>query len=67
MRRIQGFYEGLRWWDIRRYGIVIYRRAITYDGSSVEQVLDELPVDDLRRTLQIPKRSIDAGFQPNPR
>lgn len=67
MRRVQGFYEGLRWWDIRRYGIVIYRRAITFDGSSVEQVLDELPVDDLRRTLQIPKRSIDAGFQPNPR
>lgn len=67
MRRIAGFYEGLRWWDIRRYGIVIYRRDITFDGDNIENVVDELTVDDLRRTLQIPKRSIDAGFQPNPR
>ena len=67
MRRIAHFVEGLRWWDIRRYGIEIYRRYIGFDGSSIDDVKDELKVDDPRRTLQIPKRSIDAGFQRNPR
>jgi hypothetical protein len=66
IRRIAGFYEGWRWWDIRRYGIVIYRRDVSFDGESVESVIDELKVDDPRRTVQIPQRSVDAGFQPNP-
>lgn len=63
-RRITSLHEGLRWPDIKRYGIVIYRRLVS-DGYGT--VTDEMPVDDLRRAIQIPKSVILAGMQPNPR
>ena len=57
-------HEGLRWQDIKRYGIVIYRRFISNVGTSIT---DELGVDDPRRAIQIPSDAIIAGMEPNPR
>ena len=64
MRRIATLHEGLRWSDIKRYGIVIYRRSIANNNIVVT---DEMPVNDARRAMQIPKSVVLAGMQPNPR
>lgn len=63
IRRIATLHEGLRWPDIKRYGIVIYRRTIANNSAIVT---DEMPVDDLRRAIQIPRSVVLAGMQPNP-
>ncbi len=65
-RRIETLGQGLRWFDINRYGIAIDRRVIGADGEP-EQVTDCLGVDDSRRALQIPRKVIDAGLVANPR
>ncbi|MCL2098452.1 MAG: RagB/SusD family nutrient uptake outer membrane protein [Bacteroidales bacterium] len=65
MRRILTIHEGLRWYDIKRYGIVIYRRM--YNKANDLTVLDELTVNDPRRAIQLPATSIAAGMTPNPR
>lgn len=64
-RRILTLHEGLRWFDIKRYGIVAYRRFVS--NSGLVSVTDELKTDDLRRAIQIPSDVISAGMQPNPR
>lgn len=64
-RRVTTLHEGLRWMDVKRYGIVIYRRFIS--SSGVVSVTDELKVDDPRRAVQLPSDVISAGMQPNPR
>ncbi|MDR2948430.1 MAG: RagB/SusD family nutrient uptake outer membrane protein [Prevotella sp.] len=63
LRRLLTLHEGLRWFDIRRYGIEINRRII---GSRIT-VTDTMSKDDLRRTIQIPQDVIDAGLPANPR
>jgi hypothetical protein len=65
IRRIETIHEGLRWFDIKRFGIVIYRRYL--DVNENVTVLDSLPVNDLRRAIQIPATAINAGLTPNPR
>lgn len=64
MRRILTMHEGLRWNDIKRYGMVIYRRLVQNNEVGI---LDEMKVDDPRRAFQIPKEIIGAGMTPNPR
>lgn len=64
IRRIATLHEGLRWPDIKRYGIEIYRRSIINNSITVT---DKMPADDLRRAMQLPKSVILAGMQPNPR
>jgi hypothetical protein len=66
IRRIETIYDGLRWFDVKRFGIKIYRRYLNANDL-VETVLDSLTVDDPRRVIQIPKSVIDAGLTPNPR
>lgn len=58
-RRIETIFEGLRWFDIKRYGIEITHHI----GSNVEDVLTW---NDLRRSIQIPQDVIAAGVQANP-
>lgn len=65
-RRILTLHEGLRWFDIKRYGIEVPRFQIQSDGSTVV-VLDVLKVDDLRKAIQLPQDVIDAGLVANPR
>jgi len=62
IRRVTTLHEGMRWPDIKRYGIMIYRR-----NMATQRVTDEMPPNDLRRAIQIPRNVIVAGMQPNPR
>lgn len=65
-KRVESLGQGLRWFDVKRYGIEIERRVINADGFP-EKRTDILTKDDPRRAVQIPKKVIDAGYQPNPR
>lgn len=65
-RRIETLQMGLRWWDIRRYGIEIVRREMNL-SSQPYKVTDTLTVDDPRRQLQIPTDVVSAGFEKNER
>jgi len=65
MRRHEFMHEGMRWFDIKRYGIEIYRRTV--NGLSINSVDDELKIRDNRRALQLPQDVIKAGMTPNPR
>lgn len=67
-RRIMTLHEGLRWFDIKRYGIEIYRRRLQINGQRVYvTVTDTLGVDDPRRAVQLPQSVINAGMEANPR
>lgn len=66
LKRVEGLQQGLRWFDINRYGIEIERRVIGMSGEP-EQVVDKLKVRDPRRAIQIPKRVVDAGYEANKR
>ncbi|MVZ61602.1 RagB/SusD family nutrient uptake outer membrane protein [Sphingobacterium humi] len=63
-RRILNMHEGLRWNDVKRYGMVIYRRLVQNNEVGV---LDELKPNDHRRAFQLPKEILGAGLAPNPR
>lgn len=65
MRRIVTLHDGLRWFDVKRYGIVIYRRSIS--TSNTVSISDSLIVDDPRRAIQLPSSVINAGLYGNPR
>src|SRR3712207_6574909 len=60
-RRIETMYSGLRWLDIRRYGIEVIHNV---DGEVENQIT--LPAGDLRRVIQIPQSVTTAGMMPNP-
>lgn len=59
-RRIETLDDGMRWFDIRRYGIELTHKI------GLDRV-ETLTVDDPRRCFQIPPEVIAAGFQPNER
>ncbi len=65
IRRILTMHEGLRWFDIKRYGIEVYRRKVENGLTTV--FLNKLTVDDPRRAIQMPQNVITAGITPNPR
>lgn len=60
MRRCQTIQEGLRWMDIKRWGIEI---AHNREGQPADQLL----LNDPRRAIQLPQDVISAGLTPNPR
>ncbi|MBR1801462.1 MAG: RagB/SusD family nutrient uptake outer membrane protein [Bacteroidaceae bacterium] len=64
-RRVTCIHEGLRWFDVKRYGIEIYRRNIK--DESYITVYDTMAKDDPRRAIQLPSHVITAGIKPNPR
>ncbi|MCM1502265.1 MAG: RagB/SusD family nutrient uptake outer membrane protein [Bacteroidales bacterium] len=66
IRRVEFMQCGMRWFDVKRYGIEVYRRTIS-TSFAVSNVADCLTVDDERRALQLPKDVITAGLTPNPR
>ena len=59
-RRREGFEEGYRWFDIRRYNLEIEHKM-----SSGEVHI--LTPNDNRKQMQIPLMAIDKGIIPNPR
>lgn len=66
LRRILTMHEGFRLQDVKRYGIVIYRRTLNKDDE-VLSVTDSLTVDDPRRAIQLPQDVISSGLEANPR
>ncbi len=64
-RRILTLHEGLRWFDIKRYGIEVPRIQVQSDGTF--KVIDVLTKNDLRKAMQLPQDVISAGIEPNPR
>jgi hypothetical protein len=58
-RRLETIFDGMRWFDIKRYGI-----EITHNIGSKSRT-EKLTWDDKRRAIQIPQEVIAAGFQPN--
>lgn len=60
LRRIETIHTGMRWFDIKRFGIE-FDRKIGKDGS------DHLAINDPRKAVQIPAEVVAAGHQPNPR
>lgn len=61
-RRVEGIHEGIRWLDIKRYGIAI-RHGI-YDEAPIT-----LEANDRRKAIQIPSQVLAApgNMTPNPR
>ena len=66
IRRVEFMQMGMRWFDVKRYGIEISRRTMTTD-LSVKSVDDVLEINDERRAIQIPKDVVTAGLTANPR
>ena len=65
LRRIETLHQGLRWFDIKRYGIEVTRRVI--EGNQVASVGSTLVKRDLRAAFQLPDDVLHAGMEPNPR
>lgn len=59
-RRIEMLHTGMRWFDIKRYGLE-FDRKIGKDG------IDHLGIFDERKAIQIPAEIQAAGMQMNPR
>lgn len=66
LRRMMEQGEGYRMQDVKRYGIVIYRRQ-TNTSYTISAVTDSLTVDDPRRAIQLPQDVITSGLEPNDR
>ena len=74
-KRIDHIAQGLRWLDVKRYGIEIWRRTMEPNSGGQQydpafrplRCDDVLTVDDPRRALQLPTEVISAGMTPNPR
>ncbi len=65
IRRLEFIHEGMRWFDIKRYGIKIYRRLI-YSALNTIELTDSMSYRDPRQAIQIPFEARAAGIQPNP-
>jgi len=68
VRRNETLHLGLRWFDIKRYGIEVERRVLEAGTvvASIESAT-KLVNRDKRQALQLPKAVIAAGLQANPR
>ncbi|MDN3585454.1 RagB/SusD family nutrient uptake outer membrane protein [Pedobacter aquatilis] len=65
-RRVETLHTGLRWFDVKRYGIEITRRTIV--SNTVGPIsTNTLSVRDNRRALQLPQDVISSGLTANPR
>jgi len=64
-RRLLTLHEGLRWYDIKRYGIAVPRYQIQTNGNFIENSF--LTANDERKAIQIPQDVISAGMTANPR
>ncbi|MDR1525852.1 MAG: RagB/SusD family nutrient uptake outer membrane protein [Tannerella sp.] len=69
-RRIETVHQGQRWYDVKRYGIEIYRRIVHVDGTvgskGIIELTDSLKLNDNRRAFQLPPSVIAAGLEANP-
>jgi hypothetical protein len=66
LKRVETLGQGLRWFDVKRYGIQLDRRIINADGRPYRNTGTLEPFDK-RTAVQIPRKVRDAGITPNPR
>ena len=68
IRRLETIQLGLRWFDVKRYGIEIERRVLSA-GTDIEslETSSKLKVQDPRTAIQIPAMVISSGLEENPR
>lgn len=66
MRRIETLHTGLRWFDIKRYGIALQRSTVL-SGSAIRELEYTLSARDKHHAIQLPAEVIAAGLTPNPR
>lgn len=66
IRRIETLHTGLRWFDIKRYGIEVERVSISINGA-ITPLGNVLSARDHRQAIQIPQSVIAAGLEANPR
>ena len=66
IRRLEFLHEGMRWFDIKRYGMTIYRRQIT-SALNMLELTDSMSYRDPRQALQLPFEVRGAGLEANPR
>ena len=63
-KRKEFIVQGLRWFDIKRFGWTVVHDIVTDFG--IER--DVLAPDDIRKVMQLPQSAIDVGgLEPNPR
>ncbi|MDR2361412.1 MAG: RagB/SusD family nutrient uptake outer membrane protein [Prevotellaceae bacterium] len=65
IRRHETIHMGMRWFDVKRYGITVTRRTI--ENGEITVTKNVLAPRDPRCAIQIPSDVIAAGFTPNPR
>lgn len=66
IRRIETIHKGLRWLDIKRFGIE-FDRKIGNNQGPLYHTTDHLGVEDPRKAIQIPAEVVAAGITANPR
>ncbi len=69
-RRIETLGDGLRWGDVKRYGIDVVRMDLANyrdETTTGYRVSATLPYNDLRRAFQLPQDVIASGIEENPR
>ena len=66
LRRLEFLHEGMRWFDIKLYGMKIYRREINA-ALNMLTLTDSMEYRDPRQAIQLPFEVRGAGLQPNPR
>lgn len=66
-RRVATAHEGLRWFDLRRYGITVYRYVHDSKDRAKYTVTKTLSRGDDHYTFQLPQNVRNAGMTPNPR
>lgn len=64
-KRLETIHEGLRWFDVKRYGINITRRVMN-SSSEPETLVDSLLANDPRRAIQLPMEVTSVGMEANP-
>lgn len=66
LRRLEFLHEGMRWFDVKRYGMTIYRREINSALNAVT-LTDSMSYRDPRQAIQIPFEVRSAGLKGNDR
>mgnify|MGYP002624518835 CR=1 FL=1 len=64
-RHIETVYEGMRWYDVKRYGIPLTH--VVRQGGDTQNVTLTLDWNDPRRAIQIPNTVVAAGLAANGR
>lgn len=65
LRRLEYISQGMRWFDVQRYGITV-KHAVRNTAGTVERTI-EVPDGDPRRVLQLPASAALSGLPLNPR